>query len=188
MTAPTRPRATLIALSPKLHRCPRCGAARGDWCKSTGGYQTSLTGFHAARRKLVADLPDDDAYAAMTELFDEDDARQAAVRSASRQPLTAAQETTRRNISAAWNRIRADLRAEERDLRARCTDTPHYGMRSHADDCQCRIHGDVSYTAAVVEARRLEALRGQLPVTDLSEARAKRRRVTTTSSTPEGAA
>lgn len=49
-----------IALAPAINPCPRCKAARGQYCISRGGYQTSAVGWHAARKALVAGMSDDE--------------------------------------------------------------------------------------------------------------------------------
>ncbi len=48
------------ALAPMAYQCPRCKSGRGSWCESSGGYRNSAVGFHAARKRLVADLSDDE--------------------------------------------------------------------------------------------------------------------------------
>ncbi len=107
-------RMMLVATAPKLHGCPRCGAARGEWCRSRGGYQNSTVGFHAARRALVADLPDDEAYALMVGLLDEDEARREAAKAALARPMSPAAAASRARTGAAWDRIGAEVSAEMR--------------------------------------------------------------------------
>ncbi len=107
-------RMMLVATAPKLHGCPRCGVARGEWCKSRGGYQNSTVGFHAQRRALVANLPDDEAYAQMVGLLDEDEARREAARAALARPLAPEVVATRAATRRAWDRVGAEVSAEMR--------------------------------------------------------------------------
>lgn len=114
-------RTRLLASAPQIRDCPKCGANRGDYCKSSGGYQTSLVAYHAARRRLVAHLSEDEAYAAMVEVDAERRARQDAARAAMRERVQAqidarvddpqireAQARTR----AAWSRTAVEAAAE----------------------------------------------------------------------------
>lgn len=114
---PAHTRTRLLASAPQIRDCPKCGANRGDYCRSSGGYQTSLVAYHAARRRLVAHLSEDEAYAEMVKVDAERRARQDAARAAMQAQVAArvddpqireAQARTR----AAWSRTAVEAAAE----------------------------------------------------------------------------
>lgn len=49
------------ALAPLTVACPHCNARRGLFCTSVGAHTTTL---HAARKRLLADLSEDERIAA----------------------------------------------------------------------------------------------------------------------------
>lgn len=167
------------ASAPQTKPCPRqsCPAGIGQDCRSTGEYTVP---FHAARVALVADLTEDERVAATAAMWATEDRSHAAadaeMRRKEQDPAYVAQrDATRAYIGAELKRIREEGHAAERDFRARCIDTPFRRSRTHADACRCKTTGDIEYTPAFAEARRLRDLRGALPVTDLTAVRAVRR-------------
>lgn len=169
------------AAAPETKDCTwgPCTAKRGEPCRTSSGW--IMAGFHGARTKAVAGLSKAEKIEAYATLVVEKELAQREVkaRMAEREAdptYVAKRDATRAYFNTELARIDDTLRAEARDLSARCTDHPAYGQfRTHSDGCQCRIVGDVEWTNAVLETRRREAMQGQLPVTDLSEVRAQRR-------------
>lgn len=169
-------RSAALMRAPLTQPCPFCPAQPDDHCRSKSG---NVVPTHDDREKLVADWSDDEKLAAFGALRREADARRAEsiahMERAKNDPNVQRQRTW-------WDeqigRIDADIRAAELDFRSRCTDAPFAGHRTHADDCRCIHTGVVVHTlkfvAAVRERLRLEALAGELPVTDLAEVRAMR--------------
>lgn len=148
---PEYTRMMLLGQAPQIYACPRCKAARGDYCISKGGFQNSLVGFHAARRKLVADMSDDDAYAAMVEVDTERRDRQAAAREAGQRQID---EITDGEIRESRARTRAAW------VKA--------GVEAGADFRLRRV---------AAEGRKpLGPIRGAAPVVDINAARARRLR------------
>ncbi len=150
------------ALAPKTVQCPRCGAARGADCISSGGWQNSAVGLHAARKAAVAHLSDDERVAAYGALKAEEESRREATRARlvelSRDPQVI---EARRRTAEAWDRLDAEL-AEERRHCAR--------VGFHERGCRCRW---------VAESKRkpLSPIRGG-NVVDLNAARLRRRTFT----------
>lgn len=175
MTAAVELNSMAVALAPMTVGCPKCKMWRGMYCQSSGGYCNSAVGFHTARQKLVANLSDEERQAAYFEMHAEQDLARAKSEAemdrlkadpvwvAERDALWAAQRQAMADVDAR-------LRAEERELSARCADYPFLGQRSHADGCDCRVSGTVSLIA-----RPVEVSRGVLPVADLNAERARRR-------------
>lgn len=169
-------RTMAVANAPLTVACKLCHQPREMECRSSGGYTVPP---HAVRVRDVEHLTDDEKVAAAAATFAEQDRRRAEVdahmaRLEADPQWVAQRNATRAYINAEFDRIREEGRAAERDFRARCTDTPFLRSRTHADGCRCKVTGDVEYTPAFVEARRLRDLRGTLPVTDLAAVRARR--------------
>jgi hypothetical protein len=166
------------ALSPLTEKCATCGepAGIGFNCRSKSGYTVP---FHAARKKAVAHLTEDERIAAFGALRAEQSRRRAATVAYIERAKTDPEVQRQR---AWWNdqfaRIDAEAAASERDFRARCTDAPFRNSRTHADGCTCRSSGVVEYTPEFArvkrERERDEALRGTRRVTDLAQVRAMR--------------
>lgn len=68
------------ALAPMANQCPRCKSPRGSWCESSGGYRNSAVGFHAARKRLITGLSDDERADLYLTVHAEQDARRAETR------------------------------------------------------------------------------------------------------------
>jgi hypothetical protein len=165
-----------LASAPKTVKCDFCDAPCGIDCTTPTGWPAP---FHAARKQAIAHLTDDEQVAAFAAM------RAAAVAGAEKFRREEAARMADPDYVAGlqasrqwWNEQIAEVdrkvAAEERDFRDRCTDNPFRGQRSHADSCRCRHTGSVEWTPAVLETRRVEALRGKLPVTDLASVRARR--------------
>lgn len=166
------------ALAPLIVKCETCGepAGIGFDCRSKSGYTTS---FHAARKKAIAHLTEDERIAAFGALRAEQVRRRAeTVAQMERDKSDPEFQRQRKWWEEQFARIDAEAAASERDFRARCTDVPFRNSRTHADGCTCRSSGVVEYTPefarAVRERERREALVGALPVTDLTQVRAMR--------------
>lgn len=118
------------ALAPKTVRCPRCKAGPGDDCVSSGGYQNSAVGLHAARKQAVAHLSEEERVAAFGRLKAEELARrEEATRRLAELAADPQVVESRRRTAAAWAKVDAEL-AEARK------DCSQVGV--HESGCRCR--------------------------------------------------
>lgn len=166
------------ALAPLIVKCKTCGepAGIGYDCRSKSGYTVP---FHAARKKAVEHLTEDERIAEFAALRADQLRRRAdAVAQMERDKPDPGFQRQRDWWNAQFARIDAESRASESDFRARCKDTPFQGFRTHADGCRCLHTGAVEHTPefarAVREREHRESLTIALPVTDLGAVRAKR--------------
>lgn len=132
------PNAYTIALhAPVTVPCPTCKAQPGGRCESPNGW-TPRNGFHVPRMQAVAHLTEQErvtAYVRMKAQQEQDRAEvEAEMARRETDPAYVAQrDATRAAVTAAFNQINADLRAEEREMRARCRDP-----WIHPQNCHCR--------------------------------------------------
>ncbi len=114
-------RSTAVALAPITAFCDPakggCGAGRGSFCRSRGGYQNSEVGFHKARKAAIAHLDEQQRYDAYKEMRAEQEQRRRESEAVMRQPLTAEQRRVRAATREAWEQAGRDAAA---DLRAEC--------------------------------------------------------------------
>lgn len=117
-----------IANAPITVTCAFCKATRGNTCTTSNGYNYA-GGYHAPRKRAVANLSDDEALAAYA-------AYEAGLEQRRDVPLpvlTPEQLATRAAIDKAFAKVEAEVRAKECEMRARCR-APYI----HRKDCTCR--------------------------------------------------
>ncbi len=88
-----------------------CGAGRGAFCKSSGGYNVP---FHAPRKAAVEHLSEDEKYEAYRQMRAEQELRRRESEAVLRQPLTAEQRRIRAATGEAWRRAGVEAAAEVR--------------------------------------------------------------------------
>jgi hypothetical protein len=116
-------RSTAVGLAPITMFCDPakrgCGAGRGSFCRSSGGYNVP---FHAPRKAAVAGMSDDEKYEAYRQMRAEQEQRHREAEAAMRRPLTAEQQRVRTATREAWQRAgreaAADLKAQRERRRS----------------------------------------------------------------------
>jgi hypothetical protein len=118
-------RSSAVAAAPMTVGCTYCLAPRGSHCRSKGGYQNSLVGYHKARRSAVAHLSEQQRYDAYVVMRGEEARLRAHVSRLLEQPLTPQQQESRRRQRAAWaqagREATVELRQDSRPRRLALT-------------------------------------------------------------------
>ncbi len=116
-------RSSAVGLAPITAFCDPakggCGAGRGSFCRSSGGYQNSAVGFHRARRDAIAHLDEQQRYDAYRAMRSEQEQRRREVEAVMARPLTPEQQRVRRATGEAWRRAGVEAAAEVRAERER---------------------------------------------------------------------
>ncbi len=152
--SPAYRRMRLLGMAEQIVVCDRskrgCGAVVGTPCMSKGGYQNSLVGYHAPRRRALAalGLSDDEKVARMEKICaDRDAARRAGQAQIDAMRVDPQIRESQARTGAAWRRVCAEVAP---------------GFRS------------VSEPAREERRKPLGPIRGVTPVTDIREFRASR--------------
>lgn len=151
-------RVMAVAAAPMTVGCPKCLAGRGAYCTSRGGYQNSAVGFHAARKRAVEHLSEQQRYDAYAAMRAEEAQLRAQVSARLAQPLTPQQVESQRRTREAWARTDAEVR----EWRRTCAD-----ILNHTFGCRCKAEQPArkpltparGVVVDFVDAKRRRALR-----------------------------